>query len=61
MGTNVEIYVDDMLVKSRDKVGHLDDLKENFYTLHKYKMKLNPTKCVSDVSLVSQRGHKGKS
>ena len=46
----MEVYVDDMLVKIRDKVDHLDDLKENFDTLYKYKMKLNPTKCVFVVS-----------
>ena len=59
----MERYVDDMLVKSNDKANHLDDLRETFDTLHKYKMKLNPTKCVFTVSLgkflgfmVSQRG-----
>ena len=46
MGRNVEVYVDDMLVKSNDEVDHLDDLRETFDKLHKYKMKLNPTKCV---------------
>ena len=50
IGRNVEVYVDDMLVKSRDKVYHLDDLKENFDTLRKYKMKLNPMKYVFAVS-----------
>ena len=44
IGRNVEVHVDDMLVKSNDEAYHLDDLKETFDTLHKYKMKLNPTK-----------------
>ena len=44
IGRNVEVYVNDMLVKSNDEADHLDDLKETFDTLHKYKMKLNPTK-----------------
>ena len=30
---NVEVYVDDMLVKSKEEVDHLDDLKETFNTL----------------------------
>jgi len=46
----VEVYVDDMLVKSNDEAGHLDDLRETFNTLRKYKMKLNPTKSVFAVS-----------
>ena len=42
----MEVYVDDMLVKSRDEADHLDNLKETFDTLCKYKLKPNPTKCV---------------
>ena len=30
---NVEVYVDDMLVKSKREEDHLDDLKETFNTL----------------------------
>ena len=33
IGRNVEVYVDDILVKSREEEGHLDDLKETFDTL----------------------------
>ena len=33
------MYVDDMLVKSKNEAGHLDDLKETFDMLCKYKMK----------------------
>ena len=57
------MYVDDMLVKSKEKVNHLDDLKETFNTLRKYNMKLNLAKCVFAIALgkflgfmVSQRG-----
>ena len=44
IGRNVEVYVDDMLVKSKDKANHLDNLKETFNALCKYNMKLNPAK-----------------
>ena len=44
-------YVDNMLVKSNDEADHLDNLKETFNTLCKYKMKLNPMKYVFAVSL----------
>ena len=60
---NVEVYVDDMLVKSLDEKKHLDDLQETFDTLRRHNIKLNPSKCAFEVSsrkflgfLVSQRG-----
>ena len=60
---NVEVYVDDMLVKSKEEEDHLDDLKETFNALRQYSMKLNPSKCAFRVSsgkflrfMVSQRG-----
>ena len=46
----MEVYVDDMLVKSKDELAHLDDLKETFVTLKQYQMKLNPSKCVFGVA-----------
>ena len=46
---NVQVYVDDMLVKSIRKDDHLDDLKETFNTLHSYNMNLNPNKCAFGV------------
>ena len=64
----MEVYVDDMLVKSKEEFAHLDDLKETFATLKQYQMKLNPSKCVFDVAsgkflgfMVSQRGIKANS
>ena len=60
---NVEVYIDNMLVKSKTTKEYLDDLKETFDTLQKYKMKLNPAKCIFGVSsgkflnfMVSQQG-----
>jgi len=50
IGRNVQIYVDDMLVKSLREDDHLDDLRENFDTLWSYKMKLNPSKCAFRVT-----------
>ena len=48
---NMKVYVDDMLVKSREELAHLDDLKETFATLTQYQMKLNPSKCAFGVAL----------
>jgi hypothetical protein len=63
IGRNVEVYVDDMLLKSIQATKHIEDLRETFRTLRKYKMKLNPMKCAFRVSsrkflgfMVSQRG-----
>ena len=49
IGRNMEVYVDDMLVKSREAKTHLADLQEAFDTLKRYKMKLNPVKCLFGV------------
>src|SRR3954464_12045103 len=46
MGRNVEVYVDDMLVKSTKVNHHIHDLQETFDVLRRYEMKLNPQKCV---------------
>lgn len=50
IGRNMKVYVDDMLVKSKKVESHLDDLKETFEMLKKFKIKLNPTKCAFRVS-----------
>lgn len=49
-GRNMEVYVDDMHVKSKEKGSHLDNLKETFEILRQYKMKLNLKKCAFKVS-----------
>ena len=41
---NMKMYVDDMVVKSKEEFAHLDDLEETFTTLRQYQMKLNPNK-----------------
>ncbi|CAA0839165.1 Unknown protein, partial [Striga hermonthica] len=63
LGRNMEVYVDDMLVKSRRADDHVGDLKETFETLRRYKMKLNPAKCKFGVKsgkflgyMVTERG-----
>jgi hypothetical protein len=42
IGRNIEAYIDDIVVKSKKCGDLLDDLKETFNNLCKYKMKLNP-------------------
>ena len=40
---NVQVYVDDMLVKNRREEDYLKDLRETFDTLSSYNMKFNPS------------------
>ncbi|XP_021727182.1 uncharacterized protein LOC110694317 [Chenopodium quinoa] len=62
-GRNMEVYVDDSIVKSKEAKDHVADLAETFATLRKHQMKLNPKKCVFGVKsgkflgfMVSKRG-----
>ncbi|KAL5563407.1 hypothetical protein UlMin_033154 [Ulmus minor] len=50
IGKTMEIYVDDMLVKSLKTEEHIQNLRETFEILRRYKMKLNPSKCAFGVS-----------
>ena len=63
IGRNMEVYVDDMLVRSLDEQKHQDDLQETFDTLKRYNMRLNSSKCVFRVSFGKFLGfmvsHKG--
>ena len=47
----MEVYIDDMLVKSVKAKLHVDHLAEEFQVLKDYKMKLNPAKCAFGVSV----------
>ena len=51
IGRNVQVYMDDMLVKSRREDNHLDDLRETFDTFCSYNMKLNLGKCAFGVTI----------
>jgi len=51
LGRNVHAYVDDMVVTSQERVQHVTDLEELFATIAKYRLKLNPEKCVFGVEV----------
>lgn len=44
----MEVYVDDLMVKSKEVDCH-GDLQETFAAVHEYKMKLNLAKCAFDM------------
>jgi hypothetical protein len=46
---NVEAYVDDVVVKTRNSSTLIADLEETFASLREYRWKLNPNKCVFGV------------
>ena len=45
LGKNIEIYIDDMVVKSKVESDHVHDLENIFDILRKYKLRLNASKC----------------
>jgi len=60
---NVEAYVDDVVVKTKEFDSFIPDLEETFNSLRSFRWKLNPTKCVFGVPsgkllgfIVSHRG-----
>ena len=63
MHKEIEVYMDNMIAKSHNSIDDLIDLRKLFKHLVKYKLRLNPNKCIFEASLgklvgfkVSQRG-----
>ena len=63
MHKEIEVYIDDMIVKSASEEEHLVNLIKLFESLRKYKLRLNPSKCTFGVKsgkllgfIVSQKG-----
>jgi hypothetical protein len=63
MHKEIEVYVDDMITKSRTEDEHVEHLLKLFQHLRKYKLRLNPNKCTFGVRsgkllgfIVSERG-----
>ena len=50
MHNEVEVYVDDMIVKSKEREGHIVNLRNSFERIKKYKLRLNPQKCTFGVT-----------
>jgi len=49
MHNEVEVYIDDMIMKSKDKRGHITNLRKFFERIKAYKLRLNPQKCTFGV------------
>ena len=49
IGHNLEVYIDDIVIKTRTAAWLIDDLEETFSILHANHINLNPEKCVFGV------------
>jgi hypothetical protein len=47
---NVEVYIDDIVVKLAEFSSHIADLRKAFDKMHRYGLKMNPRKCAFGVS-----------
>jgi hypothetical protein len=63
LNKNVEAYVDDVVIKTRNSNTLIADLEETFASLREYRWKLNPNKCIFGVPsgkllsfIISHRG-----
>jgi hypothetical protein len=50
IGHNIQVYIDDVVIITREEKSLISDLAETFDNLSRYKLKLNPTKCSFVVS-----------
>jgi hypothetical protein len=51
LGNTVEVYIDDIVVKSAEFSSHIADLRKVFDKMRRYGLKMNPRKCVFRVSV----------
>ena len=49
LGKMMEVYIDDMVVKSKRSQNHLTDLSQAFDILSRFQLKLNASKCAFSV------------
>ena len=50
MRRDVEVYVDNMIVKSCDRADHWAALEQFFYRIRRFRLRLNPKKCTFRVT-----------
>nr|CAN73091.1 hypothetical protein VITISV_041303 [Vitis vinifera] len=57
MHRDIEVYVDDMIVKSQGRADHLEALDRFFERIRKFRLRLNPKKCTFGVTYGKVLGH----
>lgn len=45
IGKFIEVYIDDIVIKSKTFDDHLLDLEKGFFIMRKHQLKMNPLKC----------------
>jgi len=50
MHNEVEVYVDDMIMKSKEREGHIINLRKFFKMIKEYRLRLNPQNCAFGVT-----------
>ena len=56
MHKEIEVYVNDLIAKSREDESHVENLRNLFKRLRKFQLKLNPAKCTFGAPLESYWG-----
>ena len=51
MHNEVEVYVDDMIMKSKEREGHIVNLRKFFERIKEYRLRLKPQKCTFGVTV----------
>ncbi|KAI5317215.1 hypothetical protein L3X38_036922 [Prunus dulcis] len=51
IGHSLEVYIDDVVIKSPEKGDHVSNLKKAFLRMRQHKLKMNPKKCVFGVQV----------
>ncbi|WJZ97328.1 hypothetical protein VitviT2T_015938 [Vitis vinifera] len=57
MHRDAEVYVDDMIVKARDRADHLAALQRFFERIRQFRLRLNPKKCTFGMTSRKLLGH----
>ncbi|KAM1125124.1 hypothetical protein ACFX2B_039957 [Malus domestica] len=53
IGTTIEVYIDDVVVKSKSRQTYIDDLRQAFLRMQRHKLKMNPAKYTFGVSVAN--------
>ena len=57
IGRTVEVYINDMVVKSKQEIRRVEDLQGTFEVLQRHKLRLNAEKCVFGVEASKLLGY----